>query len=125
MSAVTWDEAIDALLARPHYDNPLPAVEVSRYAGVLCSLLTALDREIVDAAIVGDGESDLLHPERELVDSFREVLDRRFGVALELNRNRSCGLAFLDAFSDELLTRMHSDTPVNGADSESTSGMTR
>jgi hypothetical protein len=95
------------------HDNPLTAARVETYVEALKEFLSALDREIVSSAIVGDRQGDLLHPERELVDGVRELLDSRIGVALQPHRNRRSSLALLDSFKDQLLSRRsHCSSPV-------------
>ncbi|MFT4156520.1 MAG: hypothetical protein QM630_01105 [Microbacterium sp.] len=83
-------------------DNPMPYVEIQRYAGVLRCLLRSLDREIIETALVGESEGNLLDTERQVVNRLRELLNGRILVPLQLDNCRSRGLALLDAFADEL-----------------------
>lgn len=92
-------------------DNPLTVTDTRRYAATLRRLLTSLDREVVDTAIIGDGEGDLLHAERKEVDRVREFLDGRVLVSLQLDGGRRRGLALLDAFGNEFLAAQHDDSP--------------
>lgn len=84
------------------YLNPLSAALVREYAGKLRGLLRALDREVIETALIGDCEGDLLNPEREEVNRLRELLDGRILVPLELDGRRSRGLALLDTFANEI-----------------------
>lgn len=83
-------------------ENPLAAAEVARYACVLRRLLRALGREVVETALIGEGESDLLRSERREVDRLRELLDGRVLMPLQLNGDRGRALAVLDSFEDQL-----------------------
>ena len=103
--------------------NPLSLVQKVRYARILRLLLRSLDREIVDAALIGESESDLLDTEREVVDSVREFLDGRVLVPFQVDGHGGRGLALLDAFGDECFAAQHrvssrvraSELPTPGA----------
>ena len=98
------------------HDNPLTAEMVGVYGAKLRTLLAALDRQVVDAALVGEGKSDLLDPEREEVDRGSEFSDDRVRVALDRAPLylRGRGLALLDSFEDELKSCLP-DQIVGGA----------
>ncbi len=92
---------------RACYTNPLGEGETRKYAKNLRRLLASLDREIVDLAITGYGQSDLLDAEGEEVNRVREFLDGRIFVPLESLDLRGRGLALLDAFVHELESSQH------------------
>lgn len=88
-------------------ENPLPAAEIFRYGRVLRGLLLGLDRQVVVAALVCDGERDLLGAVGEEVDSVREFLDYWIGAAAQGPNLGGCGLTVLDSFKCECFSAGH------------------
>lgn len=95
------------------YLNPCTAAEARRYAHALRRLLGALDGEIVAAALIGEGKTDLLGAEGQEVDSVRKFLDGRIRMRSEPGHLRGRALAVLDAFENEIAptNEFHHETP--------------
>lgn len=93
--------------------GPCTATESARYAFALRQLLESLDGEIVVAALVGEGESDLLNPERQEVDRVRKFLDGRIVMRPEPSDFRGRALTVLNAFMDKLeaTAQAHESSP--------------
>lgn len=96
-------------------DNPLTAHQVASQADALRRLHASLDRQVVDTALVGQGEGNLLRPERQEVDRLCQLPNGRVVAPLQLDGLCRCGLAFLDALKDEVLAaqQLHGDSSTS------------
>lgn len=97
------------------YDNPLNVDGVRFYANALRGLLSMLDWEIIETALVGDREADLLGTERQVIDRIREVLQHGVGTGSVFGDDRRRGLAVLDAFESNVLPGFHDSSSRLGA----------